>query len=368
MEETRALRERLERRELELDAVRRLSADLRACLDPDELARRALRAAMGTVEAHAGGLLLHDPDRDTLEFCAVVSDSEAVETALLGAHVAPGDPAWLVFDERHGRVDYDISADLRHYFDADAIGRTHRRSMIRVPMIGSCGDCIGVLEVADRRRGAFDQTDCGVLEILAGQAASAIETARLHARILREEAERERFYREVIRCVTHDCLRLVDHAEVPTEGRQALQVDLSDPAGYPMLRNCLRELATSAGMSEDGAEDFILAAGEAATNAIKHADGGTGSVYLTESRIIVRIADTGSGIRSKDLPATLLLPGFSTKASLGMGFTLILKLVDRVWLATDCSGTVVQLEKSLVPVDDDEWSMSPLLEDSWARL
>ena len=31
--------------------------------------------------------------------------------------------------------------------------------------------------------------------------------------------------------------------------------------------------------------------------------------------------------------------------SLGMGFTLMLKLVDRLWLSTGPEGTVVQLEK-----------------------
>ena len=59
-------------------------------------------------------------------------------------------------------------------------------------------------------------------------------------------------------------------------------------------------------------------------------------------------------LRPEDLPASILLPGFSTKVSLGMGYTLMLKLVDRVRLSTGPEGTIVQLEKSFRPAPTDE--------------
>ena len=67
------------------------------------------------------------------------------------------------------------------------------------------------------------------------------------------------------------------------------------------------------------------------------------------------ISDRGPGIRPEDLPASILLPGFSTKISLGMGYTLMLKLVDRVRLSTGPEGTIVQLEKLFqAPPTDEE--------------
>ena len=50
-----------------------------------------------------------------------------------------------------------------------------------------------------------------------------------------------------------------------------------------------------------------------------------------------------------------LLPGSSTKIALGMGYTLMLKLVDRVRLSTGPEGTIVQLEKLFqAPPTDEE--------------
>ena len=72
-------------------------------------------------------------------------------------------------------------------------------------------------------------------------------------------------------------------------------------------------------------------------------------MYVASDRVIARVSDRGHGIRPEDLPASLLLPGYSTQLSLGMGFTLMLKLVERIWLATGPGGTVVQLEKWLDP-------------------
>jgi hypothetical protein len=66
-----------------------------------------------------------------------------------------------------------------------------------------------------------------------------------------------------------------------------------------------------------------------------------------------------------------LSAGFSTKASLGVGYTLMLQLVDRLWLATSDEGTIVQLEKRLQPVPETAdallaaWDLEPLTDEAW---
>lgn len=167
--------------------------------------------------------------------------------------------------------------------------------------------------------------------------------------LLQAEREKKAFYQEIVRAVTHDRLQLVDAEEMRAEGRLELETSLEGPTAYSTFRKQLLDLAHRAGMRRDDAGDLLLAAGEAVTNAIKHAIDPRAAVYLAEDRIIVRVSDRGAGIHPQNLPASVLRAGFSTKRSLGMGYTLMLQLVDRVWLATGPEGTVVQIEKTLQP-------------------
>jgi anti-sigma regulatory factor (Ser/Thr protein kinase) len=163
--------------------------------------------------------------------------------------------------------------------------------------------------------------------------------------------------------VTHGKLHLVDAAEIPEEGRPLLEVSLEDRAGYATLQKAIPQIGAEAGMRPEDASDLLLAVGEAATNAIKHATGGRCAVFQASDRLIGRVWDQGTGIRPQNLAATIFMPGFSTKISLGMGYTLMLKLVERVWLATGPEGTVVQLEKCLQPAE----LADPTLLAAWER-
>lgn len=192
---------------------------------------------------------------------------------------------------------------------------------------------------------------------------------RAQQQLLDSEQEKKQFYRDVIRAVTNGKFQLVDEEDIPVQGELCADIPLRGPEGYAALRSGLRQIAGMVGLPEEGVEDVILAAGEAATNAIKHGTNGSCRVYRADDRIIARISDDGSGIRSEDLPNSILVPGFSTKVSLGMGYTLMLQLSDCVWLATGPHGTVVQVEKCLnkpaqapetsllasFAIDDDGW-------------
>jgi anti-sigma regulatory factor (Ser/Thr protein kinase)/CheY-like chemotaxis protein len=181
-------------------------------------------------------------------------------------------------------------------------------------------------------------------------------------RLLLAEAEKKHFCREVLRCVTQDKLHLVDPFEVPVEGRQVGFYPLGREGGYSDLRVRLRDVALGGGMDETAAADLVLASGEAAANAIKHAGGGECAVRETSERIIIRVTDRGPGIRAENIPSSLLLPGFSSTVSLGMGYTLMLKLADRIWLATGPDGTIVQIEKWIRPGDRLEAELVSLLD------
>ncbi|HOQ29517.1 MAG TPA: ATP-binding protein, partial [Armatimonadota bacterium] len=190
------------------------------------------------------------------------------------------------------------------------------------------------------------------------------ELNQAHQSLLNAEVEKKRFYREVIRAVTQDKLHLVDAGEIPIKGQCILQVDLTDIEGYRSLRKRLRDVALDAGMDPEDAEDLVLGVGEAVINAVKHGREGRAEIYTAPGCIIARVSDRGEGIRAEQIPATILLPGYSTQISLGMGFTIMLQVMDRVWLATGPEGTTIQLERSLLAQERDRRIPPP----AWHKL
>ena len=93
--------------------------------------------------------------------------------------------------------------------------------------------------------------------------------------------------------------------------------------------------------------DLVIAAGEAGMNAVVHAGGGTASVFLDRAsgRVQVWITDRGRGIDDADLPRATLEQGFTTAGSMGCGFPMILRTVERVSLLTGPRGTTLVLEQ-----------------------
>lgn len=94
----------------------------------------------------------------------------------------------------------------------------------------------------------------------------------------------------------------------------------------------------------ENAEDFVVAVGEALTNTIKHAGGGRIRLYKKNDKAQLLIEDRGPGINFKNLPKATLLSGYSTKHTLGVGFTVMLDYCDRILLYTEPGQTIVVLE------------------------
>ncbi len=79
-------------------------------------------------------------------------------------------------------------------------------------------------------------------------------------------------------------------------------------------------------------------------NALRHAGGGTYQLFARDDRLQVLIRDEGPGIDFRTLPRATLQRGFSTASSLGMGFTIMLQVCERVLLSTRPGRTSVVLE------------------------
>lgn len=108
---------------------------------------------------------------------------------------------------------------------------------------------------------------------------------------------------------------------------------------------------------DESLQELMLAASEAISNAVKHAQGGIYQGYQSEQAIQLMVSDSGPGIDFSVLPKAALIPGFSTKQSLGVGFSVMLELSNRVILATRPGRTIVLLEKCLTPVAKDTFDL-----------
>ena len=117
------------------------------------------------------------------------------------------------------------------------------------------------------------------------------------------------------------------------------------PADLGEARHGLAEVL---GRFTDRVDEQVLAANEGLTNVLKHGDHGEYGVRRTPHCVQVVISDFGPGIDFHTLPKATLLPGFSTKPSLGMGFTIMLEVAERLLLATEPGLTTLVLEFDLL--------------------
>ena len=173
-------------------------------------------------------------------------------------------------------------------------------------------------------------------------------TERKHAEEELREKDRaiRQAYSDVIDAATGGKLVLMTAEEIEAAlGTVVLPPQrIGDAADLSSVRHTLREALESLTPRPRVVTDYILAASEAMTNALKHGSDGEFSIRLTPTSVQIVIVDHGPGIEFRCIPKATLVPGFSTRMSLGMGFTIMLEVTDRVLLATQPSLTEVALE------------------------
>lgn len=160
----------------------------------------------------------------------------------------------------------------------------------------------------------------------------------------RVEQEKQHFYRETIKSVTQGKLDLVSPDEVDVYLDSAeLTANIASPADAANARRDIAEFCASKGLGHDRLALFETAVGEAITNALKHANEGLVYAGSNDGAIWVAVSDTGPGIPALTLPSATLRAGFSTKASLGMGYSIMMEASDGILLCTGPQGTTVVL-------------------------
>ena len=178
--EVQELRRRLDAEVAKRDRLVEVAGLLSSTLKLEQLLVLITEAAAELLDAETSSLLLLDDETGELIVDIATGD---IGRDVVQKRVPPGVgiAGWVV-ENGEPLVVNAPRDDPRFYGDIDAKSGFETKSIVAVPM-RTKERVIGVLEVINKRAGAFDEDDAKLTTALAGQAATAIDNARLYARL-----------------------------------------------------------------------------------------------------------------------------------------------------------------------------------------
>ncbi|SET08135.1 Anti-sigma regulatory factor (Ser/Thr protein kinase) [Oceanobacillus limi] len=152
-------------------------------------------------------------------------------------------------------------------------------------------------------------------------------------------------YRDVIYAATHGQFLLINKDDVSRYRKGVLlgELDITERKHISVARKLAKSFFYQNGIPSATTLNYNLVISEAVTNVLKHATRGKVSFYQFNDSFHIIVEDQGTGFPLKILPKTTLMAGFSTKESLGQGFTLMMKMASQVVLETSASGSTLIL-------------------------
>ncbi len=177
--------------ELLLQANRILASKL----DANDVLQAVLELASKVVHAEASSLLLLDETTNELYFdVALGTAKDSIKQIRL--KVGEGIAGWVA-KERQPLIVNDPSKDSRFAKNVDKSTSFTTRSILAVPLVAK-GRLVGVVEAINKERNEpFSEQDRESFEIFAGQAAIAIENARLFTGMMQERQKLATVFREM---------------------------------------------------------------------------------------------------------------------------------------------------------------------------
>jgi len=182
----------------QLNLLNRISDELNKDLDPDRMLRRVLDLMVSHLNASTGSVMLFDPQNRVAAFILQREDiSDDRANRIVGTVLTEGFAGW-VLKHGEGGVIEDTHQDNRWIvyddqpYDVRSAIATPLRRRQRV---------IGVLTLVHDEPHKFTQNDLPLLNAIAGQAAIALENARLF-----KETEQERIKLSAIINSTQDAV------------------------------------------------------------------------------------------------------------------------------------------------------------------
>jgi|GEM_PF-2615933 len=154
-------------------------------------------------------------------------------------------------------------------------------------------------------------------------------------------------FRDVLNAVTSGQLVISDDNEInklKQEGEILGEAVVKRPEDIGKTRLAVKEVLQKYKVPEQEINKILLCISEVTTNMLKHASGGRIMWCLCNDGKIRFVAeDSGPGLRLSDLPKATLVKGPKKKKALG--FTVLLELLNKVYLKTNDYGTTLVLEQ-----------------------
>ena len=111
------------------------------------------------------------------------------------------------------------------------------------------------------------------------------------------------------------------------------------------VRALVLQQARQAGLTEDRANDLVLAVSEVAANTLRHTrSAGTLAIWHDDAEVVCEIRDAGT-ITDQEAGMRKPAPG----ASGGHGLWIVRQVCDLVELTSDANGTTVRMHMTLRP-------------------
>lgn len=237
-------------------------------------------------------------------------------------------------------------------------------SAIAVPLVYE-EQAFGAICLYSNKPASFETEEVKLLMELAGDVSYGIMSFRIRDELKMAEDQKRDFYRRTILAATDNKLMMCEKNEIEMMGGPPISTwDVMHVEEPGMIRRVVADVSRSSGLDEDRISDFVLAVGEAVTNALKHAGGGLVSLHNLADSLLVIVSDQGPGIEAINLPEVALRKGYSTAVSLGMGYKAMISIADKIYLSTGPEGTTVGIEMKLTPIQElNELLYS--LKDTW---
>jgi signal transduction histidine kinase len=172
-----------------LETILRIDHIMSTITDLRQLLRLIMAEAEQLANGEASSVMLYDPEHNDLHFELVMTPDEKVREVIKQIRVPMGESSIAGYSATHREplIVNDVYNDPRFFRQSDEKSSFKTRSIIAVPMLRK-DRLIGVLEVLNKRgEGGFTDADRRMLEVLAHQAAIAIENAQLFEANLKAE-------------------------------------------------------------------------------------------------------------------------------------------------------------------------------------
>lgn len=158
-------------------------------------------------------------------------------------------------------------------------------------------------------------------------------------------------YADTFFSVTGGRFKLVRPEEIYDEiGERVAQwgLTVTKPEEIAACRQLVMERIGPTGMERKSLLAITLGVSEAVTNALKYAGWCEFTLIQNPSGWTAMVSDEGRGIPPAIIPQALLMSGYSTEASLGLGFSAMMRCVDRLTVSSGSTGVTVLMHKSAV--------------------